>query len=88
VAASFHLPTEPVLFLFGIDQIMDMGRTGVNVLGNCLATMAIARWEGEIMPTNEQPLPSATQCSSGGDGLSGVVKASGNSVDGSSQSVI
>jgi Na+/H+-dicarboxylate symporter len=50
VAASFHLPSEPVFFLFGIDQIMDMGRTAINVVGNCLATMAVARWEGETAP--------------------------------------
>ena len=46
-ATSFHLPLEPVFLLVGIDQLMDMGRTGVNVLGNCLATLVIARWEGE-----------------------------------------
>jgi len=47
VAASFHLPMESVLVLFGIDQLMDMGRTVINVLGNCLATVAVSRWEGE-----------------------------------------
>jgi proton glutamate symport protein len=46
-ATSFHLPLEPVFLLFGIDQLMDMARTGVNVLGNCLATLVISRWEGE-----------------------------------------
>ncbi|MGH9704929.1 MAG: cation:dicarboxylate symporter family transporter, partial [Candidatus Acidiferrales bacterium] len=33
---------------FGIDQLMDMARTAVNVTGNCLATVVIARWEGEF----------------------------------------
>ncbi len=47
-ASSFHLPTEPLFLLFGIDQLMDMGRTAVNVLGNCLASVVIARWEGEF----------------------------------------
>jgi proton glutamate symport protein len=47
-ASSFHLPTEPLFLLFGIDQLMDMGRTAVNVLGNCLACVVIARWEGEL----------------------------------------
>lgn len=47
-AASFHLPTEPLFLLFGIDQLMDMGRTAVNVLGNCLASVVIARWEHEF----------------------------------------
>jgi Sodium:dicarboxylate symporter family len=45
VAAAFHLPSEPIFLLFGIDQFMDMVRTSVNVLGNCLATVVIARWE-------------------------------------------
>jgi proton glutamate symport protein len=47
-ATSFHLPIEPLFLLFGIDQLMDMGRTAVNVLGNCLACVVIARWEGEF----------------------------------------
>jgi proton glutamate symport protein len=45
---SFHLPIWPVLILFGVDQLMDMGRTATNVLGNCLATAVVARWEGEL----------------------------------------
>ena len=49
-AASFHLPMEPIFLLFGIDQLMDMARTAVNVAGNCLATVVIARWEGEFHP--------------------------------------
>jgi proton glutamate symport protein len=51
VAGSFHLPVEPIFLLFGIDQLMDMGRTAVNVLGNCLACVVIARWEGELRIT-------------------------------------
>jgi proton glutamate symport protein len=47
-ATSFHLPTEPLFLLFAIDQLMDMGRTAVNVFGNCLATVVIARWEHEF----------------------------------------
>jgi proton glutamate symport protein len=43
---SFGLPVEGAAILLGIDQIMDMGRTGVNVMGNCLATVVVARWEG------------------------------------------
>lgn len=45
---AFGLPREPVLILLGIDQLMDMARTSVNVIGNCLATVVIARWEGEF----------------------------------------
>jgi proton glutamate symport protein len=37
-----------LFLLFGIDQLMDMGRTAVNVLGNCLACVVVARWEGEF----------------------------------------
>jgi proton glutamate symport protein len=44
---SFGLPTEPVFILLGIDQLMDMARTTVNVIGNCLATVVVAKWEGE-----------------------------------------
>jgi len=47
-ATQFHLPIEPFFLLFGIDQLMDMPRTAVNVLGNCLATGVVARWEGEL----------------------------------------
>ncbi len=47
-ATSFHLPMEPLFLLFAIDQLMDMGRTAVTVLGNCVACVVIARWEGEL----------------------------------------
>ncbi|HEY6252319.1 MAG TPA: cation:dicarboxylase symporter family transporter [Candidatus Angelobacter sp.] len=46
--ASFHLPEWPVFVLLGVDQFMDMGRTMINVIGNCLATAVVARWEGEL----------------------------------------
>ena len=49
--SSFHLPVEPVFIILGIDELMDMARTSVNVIGNCLATVVIARWEGEFHPT-------------------------------------
>jgi proton glutamate symport protein len=45
-AASFGLPEWPILAILGIDELMDMARTSVNVIGNCLATVVIARWEG------------------------------------------
>jgi proton glutamate symport protein len=47
-ATSLHLPMEPLFLLFAIDQLMDMGRTVVTVLGNCVACVVIARWEGEL----------------------------------------
>ena len=49
-AASFGLPEWPILAILGIDELMDMARTSVNVIGNCLATVVIARWEGEYPP--------------------------------------
>lgn len=60
---SFHLPAWPVLIILGIDQLMDMARTGTNVLGNCLATAVIARWEGGLgkEPPSETALEAATQ---------------------------
>ena len=47
-AATFHLPAEPIFIILGIDALMDMARTAVNVIGNCLACAVIARWEGEL----------------------------------------
>jgi proton glutamate symport protein len=46
--ASFNLPVEGVTLMLGIDAIMDMGRTMTNVVGNCLASVVIAKWEGEF----------------------------------------
>src|SRR5262249_26630941 len=46
--AQFGLPLEGAAILLGIDQIMDMGRTAVNVMGNCSATAGVARWEGVL----------------------------------------
>ncbi len=45
---TFGLPLEGAAILLGIDQVLDMGRTSVNVLGNCIATVVVARWEGEF----------------------------------------
>ena len=45
---TFGLPLEGAAILLGIDQILDMGRTAVNVTGNCLATAVVARWEGVL----------------------------------------
>jgi proton glutamate symport protein len=44
--ATFHLPMEGVAVLLGVDALLDMARTGINVLGNCLASAAVANWEG------------------------------------------
>ena len=47
-AASFHLPLEPVVLVLGVDALMDMGRTSINVTGNCLASVVVAQWEGKF----------------------------------------
>jgi proton glutamate symport protein len=57
VASDFQIPPAAVLMLLGIDTLMDMGRTAMNVIGNCLAAAVVARWEGELKPT---PAQSAT----------------------------
>ncbi len=48
-AASFGLPLWPIMAILGIDELMDMARTSVNVTGNCLATVVIAKWEKEYV---------------------------------------
>ena len=46
MVATFGLPVEAVTLILGIDELMDMGRSLTNVVGNCLATAVVARWEG------------------------------------------
>ncbi|WDF70678.1 cation:dicarboxylase symporter family transporter [Sphingobacterium oryzagri] len=47
-ADQFGLPTFVIAAILGIDELMDMARTSVNVIGNCLATVVVAKWEGEF----------------------------------------
>ncbi len=47
-SSLFHLPTEPIFVILGVDALIDMARTSVNVIGNCLASAVVARWEGEL----------------------------------------
>ncbi|MET0636835.1 MAG: cation:dicarboxylase symporter family transporter [Chitinophagaceae bacterium] len=47
-ASTFKLPIWPIMAIYGIDELMDMARTSVNVIGNALASCVIARWEGEF----------------------------------------
>jgi Na+/H+-dicarboxylate symporter len=58
-APSFHLPAEAgVAMLLAVDEVMDMARTATNVLGNALASVVIARWEGVLgVP---EPMPPAS----------------------------
>ena len=45
---SFGLPLEGAAVILGVDALLDMARTSVNVMGNCLASVVVARWEGEF----------------------------------------
>jgi proton glutamate symport protein len=45
---SFGLPLEGAALILGVDALLDMARTSVNVMGNCLASVVVARWEGEF----------------------------------------
>ncbi|MCI0352093.1 MAG: cation:dicarboxylase symporter family transporter [Acidobacteriales bacterium] len=54
-ATSFNLPIEPIFIILGIDELMDMARTSVNVIGNCLATAVVARWEGQFGKAQPSP---------------------------------
>ena len=54
-ASIFALPVEPILVILGVDALLDMGRTVVNVVGNCLASAVVARWEGEFRSEKASP---------------------------------
>ncbi len=52
-AAQLHIPTAAILVLLGVDTLMDMGRSAMNVVGNGMAAVVVARWEGVLAPTAE-----------------------------------
>jgi proton glutamate symport protein len=54
--ASYGLPLEGVTLILGVDELMDMARTMVNVIGNCLATVVVAKWEGEFVEATDVEL--------------------------------
>jgi proton glutamate symport protein len=59
---TFDLPLEGVILIIGVDELMDMARTTVNLVGNCLATAVMARWEGKSQlgfAADEARLPDA-----------------------------
>ncbi|MBC7757888.1 MAG: cation:dicarboxylase symporter family transporter [Phormidesmis sp. FL-bin-119] len=60
-ASSFGMPVWPIFIILGIDELMDMARTSVNVIGNCLATVVIAKWEGEFHPPVELSAPNESR---------------------------
>ncbi|MDX2060463.1 MAG: cation:dicarboxylase symporter family transporter, partial [Gemmatimonadales bacterium] len=50
---QFGLPLEGIAVILGVDAFMDMARTSINLLGNCLASAVMARWEGELKDDGE-----------------------------------
>ena len=58
-AASLGMPSAALFLLLGVDPFLDMGRTAVNVLGNCLASVVMAKWEGEFQ--RERPSPEVVE---------------------------
>jgi proton glutamate symport protein len=58
---AFGLPLEGVAVILGVDELMDMARTMTNVIGNCLATVVVAKWEGEFKEATDEELTLAAQ---------------------------
>jgi proton glutamate symport protein len=52
----YNLPLEGIAMILGVDTLMDMGRTMMNVVGNCLASVVVAKWEGEFVEATDQQL--------------------------------
>jgi proton glutamate symport protein len=59
--ASYGLPLEGITLILGVDELMDMARTTVNVVGNCLATVIVAKWEGAFSEAPDRVLPEVTR---------------------------
>src|SRR4051812_701985 len=57
--ARYNLPLEGVTLILGVDTLMDMGRTMTNVIGNCLASVVVARWEGVFNEATDKELETA-----------------------------
>jgi proton glutamate symport protein len=55
-AATFRLPAEPIFVILGVDALMDMARTTINVVGNCLASVVVAKWEGQFGTETPDPI--------------------------------
>jgi proton glutamate symport protein len=54
--AMYGLPLEGITIILGVDELMDMARTMTNVIGNCLATVVVAKWEGEFVEASDDDL--------------------------------
>jgi Na+/H+-dicarboxylate symporter len=54
---QFNIPEAGLLLILGVDTFLDMGRSATNAIGNSIATAAVAKWEGELMPPQaEEPV--------------------------------
>jgi proton glutamate symport protein len=69
---SFGLPAEGVIIILGVDELMDMGRTALNVVGNCLATVVVARWEGAFRTSEWKAEEKELEAVTGHKALSGA----------------
>ncbi|HWW81378.1 MAG TPA: dicarboxylate/amino acid:cation symporter [Steroidobacteraceae bacterium] len=58
---QFHLPQAGLLLLLGADHFLDMGRTGINVVGNSIAAALVSKWEGELTDESDRALPDAAR---------------------------
>ena len=56
ILATYHLPLEGVTLLLGVDELMDMARTMVNMIGNCLATVVVSKWENAFVEADGEKL--------------------------------
>ena len=68
---SFDLPAAGIGILLAVDELMDMARTATNVLGNCLATVVVAKWEGEFDGTPKEPAAAEAAARAPGAGVPG-----------------
>jgi proton glutamate symport protein len=85
--STFSLPIEGVAIILGVDEILDMGRTTVNVVGNCLASAVVARWEGEFDGAKSTGADNAgKRCRSDGVSEYRSDEVSGNRVKGETES--
>jgi Na+/H+-dicarboxylate symporter len=59
--AEFNIPEAGLLLIMGVDHFLDMGRTATNVLGNAVASAAVAKWEGALTATSPDEMPIADE---------------------------
>ncbi len=61
ILASYNLPLAGITLILGVDELMDMARTMTNVIGNCLATVVVAKWEGQFKEATDEELAEAAE---------------------------